>query len=150
MDCLFNVNPLNWHHFWLILQPRDAIELLKTESLTGGNRKEGKHKRKVKKELMSFKFPNFSPFVSCGIFWLSCLRLWCLCVTELAMWLNLKIQNWQNDEVGVQSMEMLKVRAALEEKLKQKGAFSSFSSKPDKAQKHPRPVNGYFYCFYPP
>uniref|UniRef100_A0A6N2MEI3 Sas10 C-terminal domain-containing protein n=1 Tax=Salix viminalis TaxID=40686 RepID=A0A6N2MEI3_SALVM len=73
--------------------PRDAIELLKTESLTGGNRKEGKHKRK-------------------------------------------------NDEVGVQSMEMLKVRAALEEKLKQKGAFSSFSSKPDKAQKHPRPVNG--------
>uniref|UniRef100_A0A6N2LZQ4 Sas10 C-terminal domain-containing protein n=1 Tax=Salix viminalis TaxID=40686 RepID=A0A6N2LZQ4_SALVM len=76
-----------------LAEPRDAIELLKTESLTGGNRKEGKHKRK-------------------------------------------------NDEVGVQSMEMLKVRAALEEKLKQKGAFSSFSSKPDKAQKHPRPVNG--------
>ncbi|KAJ6878438.1 something about silencing protein 10-like [Populus alba x Populus x berolinensis] len=48
----------------------------------------------------------------------------------------------KNDEVGVQSMEMLKVRAALEEKLKQKGAFSSFSSKPDKAQKHRRPVNG--------
>lgn len=71
----------------------DAIELLKTESLTGSNSKEGKHKRK-------------------------------------------------NDEVGVQSMEMLKVRAALEEKLKQKGAFSSFSSKPDKAQKHRRPVNG--------
>ncbi|KAJ6693511.1 hypothetical protein OIU85_004296 [Salix viminalis] len=76
-----------------LAEPRDRIELLKTESLTGGNRKEGKHKRK-------------------------------------------------NDEVGVQSMEMLKVRAALEEKLKQKGAFSSFSSKPDKAQKHPRPVNG--------
>uniref|UniRef100_A0A6N2MHT8 Sas10 C-terminal domain-containing protein n=1 Tax=Salix viminalis TaxID=40686 RepID=A0A6N2MHT8_SALVM len=76
-----------------LAEPRDAIELLKTESLTGGNRKEGKHKRK-------------------------------------------------NDEVGVQSMEMLKVRAALEEKLKQKGAFSSFSSKPDKVQKHPRPVNG--------
>uniref|UniRef100_A0A6N2M2W5 Sas10 C-terminal domain-containing protein n=1 Tax=Salix viminalis TaxID=40686 RepID=A0A6N2M2W5_SALVM len=76
-----------------LAEPRDAIELLKTESLTGGNRKEGKHKRK-------------------------------------------------NDEVGVQSMEMLKGRAALEEKLKQKGAFSSFSSKPDKAQKHPRPVNG--------
>lgn len=71
----------------------DAIELLKTESLTGSNSKEGKHKRK-------------------------------------------------SDEVGVQSMEMLKVRAALEEKLKQKGAFSSFSSKPDKAQKHRRPVNG--------
>jgi U3 small nucleolar RNA-associated protein 3 len=66
------------------------------------------------------------------------------------LWLNLETQNWQNDEVGVQSMEMLKVRAALEEKLKQKGAFSSFSSKPDKAQKHRRPVNGYFYCFYPP
>ncbi|KAG6751211.1 hypothetical protein POTOM_045730 [Populus tomentosa] len=71
----------------------DAIELLKTESLTGSNSKEGKHKRK-------------------------------------------------SDEVGVQSMEMLKVRAALEEKLKQKGAFSSFTSKPDKAQKHRRPVNG--------
>uniref|UniRef100_A0A6N2KNS0 Uncharacterized protein n=1 Tax=Salix viminalis TaxID=40686 RepID=A0A6N2KNS0_SALVM len=58
-----------------LAEPRDAIELLKTESLTGGNRKEGKHKRKVRKELMGFKFPNFSPFVSCGIFWLSCLRL---------------------------------------------------------------------------
>ncbi|KAB5530033.1 hypothetical protein DKX38_020114 [Salix brachista] len=76
-----------------LAEPHDATELLKTESLTGGDRKGGKHKRK-------------------------------------------------NDEVGVQSMEMLKVRAALEEKLKQKGAFSSFSSKPDKAQKHPRPVNG--------
>ncbi|KAF9670723.1 hypothetical protein SADUNF_Sadunf13G0098400 [Salix dunnii] len=74
-------------------EPHDAIEQLKTESITGGDGKEGKHKRK-------------------------------------------------NDEVGVQSMEMLKVRAALEEKLKQKGAFSSLSSKPDKAQKHPRPVNG--------
>ncbi|CAK7322518.1 unnamed protein product [Dovyalis caffra] len=54
---------------------------------------------------------------------------------------KLESQNWQSDEVGAQSMEMLKVRAALEEKLKQKGAFCSFA-KPDKALKHPRPVNG--------
>jgi hypothetical protein len=44
----------------LILQLCDAIELLKTESLTGSNSKEGKHKRKVIKEVISFKFPNSS------------------------------------------------------------------------------------------
>ncbi|MBA0726886.1 hypothetical protein Golax_002682, partial [Gossypium laxum] len=47
-----------------------------------------------------------------------------------------------NDQVGVQSREMLKVRAALEEKLKQKGIFSSNIQKPDKTKKHRKPVNG--------
>lgn len=49
----------------------------------------------------------------------------------------------QNDQVGVQSMEMLKVRAALEDKLKQKGVFSSIVPKPNKAKKHLKLVNGY-------
>ncbi|KAB2035918.1 hypothetical protein ES319_D04G186500v1 [Gossypium barbadense] len=48
----------------------------------------------------------------------------------------------ENDQVGVQSREMLKVRAALEEKLKQKGIFSSNIQKPDKTKKHRKPVNG--------
>ncbi|KAH7572892.1 hypothetical protein JRO89_XS03G0030100 [Xanthoceras sorbifolium] len=47
----------------------------------------------------------------------------------------------QNDQVGVQSLKMLKVRAALEEKLKQKGVFSSIAPKPDKAKKRLKPVN---------
>ncbi|TXG73599.1 hypothetical protein EZV62_002178 [Acer yangbiense] len=48
----------------------------------------------------------------------------------------------QNDQVGVQSLEMLKIRAALEEKLKQKGVFSSIAPKPDIAKKRLKPVNG--------
>ncbi|XP_010650700.1 protein THALLO isoform X1 [Vitis vinifera] len=47
----------------------------------------------------------------------------------------------QNDQVGLQRMEMLKVRAALEDKLKQKGVFSSITPKPDRAQKRLQPVN---------
>lgn len=50
---------------------------------------------------------------------------------------------WQNDEVCVQSMKMLKVRAALEEKLKQKGVFSSITPKTDKPRKLLKPLNGY-------
>lgn len=53
----------------------------------------------------------------------------------------------QNDQVGLQRMEMLKVRAALEDKLKQKGVFSVLTPKPDIAQKHLQPLNRYpFWC----
>ncbi|KAL5574728.1 hypothetical protein UlMin_016427 [Ulmus minor] len=48
----------------------------------------------------------------------------------------------QDEQVGVQSKEMLKVRAALEEKLKQKGVLSSFTPKTDKAHRHLKPLNG--------
>ncbi|TQD74076.1 hypothetical protein C1H46_040389 [Malus baccata] len=48
----------------------------------------------------------------------------------------------KNDEVGVQSRRMLKVRAALEEKLKQKGVFSSITPKIDKPRKLLKPLNG--------
>ncbi|KAE8717714.1 something about silencing protein 10-like isoform X2 [Hibiscus syriacus] len=48
----------------------------------------------------------------------------------------------ENDQVGLQSREMLKVRAALEEKLKHKGMLSSNTPKPDKTKKHRKPVNG--------
>ncbi|BFG15890.1 hypothetical protein CerSpe_021640 [Prunus speciosa] len=51
-------------------------------------------------------------------------------------------RKFQNDEVGVQSMKMLKVRAALEEKLKQKGVFSSITPKTDKPRKLLKPLNG--------
>ncbi|GFY82547.1 Sas10/U3 ribonucleoprotein (Utp) family protein [Actinidia rufa] len=47
-----------------------------------------------------------------------------------------------DDQVGMQSMEMLKVRSALEEKLKQKGIFGSIASKHDRVQKRSRPLNG--------
>ncbi|CAN6580527.1 unnamed protein product [Malus baccata var. baccata] len=47
-----------------------------------------------------------------------------------------------NDEVGVQSMRILKVRAALVERLKQKGVFSSIAPKIDKPRKLLKPLNG--------
>ena len=43
-------------------------------------------------------------------------------------------------------MEMFKVRAALEERLKQEVILSSRASKSDKAQKRLKPVNGYYFC----
>ncbi|WOH02447.1 hypothetical protein DCAR_0521836 [Daucus carota subsp. sativus] len=46
-----------------------------------------------------------------------------------------------NDKVGLQSMEMLKVRAALEEKLKQKGVFSSVAPKHQSSKRNVQPLN---------
>ncbi|XP_065618339.1 uncharacterized protein LOC136062763 isoform X2 [Quercus suber] len=48
----------------------------------------------------------------------------------------------ESDQVGVQSLEILKVRAVLEERLKQEGIVSSRSPKPDKGKKRLKPVNG--------
>lgn len=51
----------------------------------------------------------------------------------------------QNRQFGVQSMKMLKVRAALEEKLRQKNMLSTALPKPEKNKKHLKPVNGYYF-----
>ncbi|KAK4370355.1 hypothetical protein RND71_009830 [Anisodus tanguticus] len=48
----------------------------------------------------------------------------------------------QDDQVGIQSMEMLKVRAALEEKLKHTGVLSSIARKHEKQNKRSRLLNG--------
>ncbi|TMW93279.1 hypothetical protein EJD97_011917 [Solanum chilense] len=48
----------------------------------------------------------------------------------------------QDDQVGIQSMEMLKVRASLEEKLKQTGVLSSIARKNEKRNKRSRLLNG--------
>ncbi|KAK4709514.1 hypothetical protein R3W88_030439 [Solanum pinnatisectum] len=48
----------------------------------------------------------------------------------------------QDDQVGIQSMEMLKVRASLEEKLKQTGVLNSIARKNEKQNKRSRLLNG--------
>ncbi|KAJ8551846.1 hypothetical protein K7X08_028289 [Anisodus acutangulus] len=50
----------------------------------------------------------------------------------------------QDDQVGIQSMEMLKVRAALEEKLKHTGVLRSIARKHEKQNKRSRLLNGSF------
>ncbi|KAF8014080.1 hypothetical protein BT93_H0040 [Corymbia citriodora subsp. variegata] len=47
----------------------------------------------------------------------------------------------QKEIFGVQSLKMLKVRAALEEKLRHKNVFSSNASKGEKKQKQSKPLN---------
>lgn len=70
-----------------------------------------------------------------------------LIVAASAICKSLTLQMLQNDQVGVQSMEMLKVRAALEEKLKQKGVFSSTAPMAEKAKRRLKPVNEYCFAF---
>ncbi|KAJ4830091.1 hypothetical protein Tsubulata_050354 [Turnera subulata] len=53
----------------------------------------------------------------------------------------------KNPDVGVQSAEMLKIRASLEKKLKQNGVFSSFAAKSNKEQKHSKLVNRPFETY---
>ncbi|KAK4358749.1 hypothetical protein RND71_020978 [Anisodus tanguticus] len=50
----------------------------------------------------------------------------------------------QDDQVGIQSMEMLKVRAALEEKLKHTGVLRSIACKHEKQNKRSRLLNRSF------
>ncbi|VFQ72494.1 unnamed protein product [Cuscuta campestris] len=51
-------------------------------------------------------------------------------------------RKFQDDQIGTESMEMLKIRAALEENLKQKGLFSSLASKNESSRKRLQPING--------
>lgn len=55
----------------------------------------------------------------------------------------------QNAQLGLQSVEMLKVRAALEEKLKQNGVYNLKTAKTEGIKKNLKPLNGYFsYHFF--
>lgn len=58
---------------------------------------------------------------------------------------NIIIELWQDKQVGPQSMEMLKIRASLEEKLRQKGIFSSITPKIGKTREHLQPLNRYSF-----
>lgn len=51
-------------------------------------------------------------------------------------------RKFQDDQIGTESMEMLKIRAALEENLKQKGLFRSLASKNESSRKRLQPING--------
>lgn len=53
----------------------------------------------------------------------------------------------ENEKRGLQSVEMLKVRAALEEKLKQKGVFNIKAPKTDGIKKNAKPLNGKLEAF---
>lgn len=47
--------------------------------------------------------------------------------------------------MGPQSIEMLKIRASLEEKLRQKGVFSSITPKIGRTREHLQPLNRYSF-----
>ncbi|KAK6930478.1 Sas10 C-terminal domain [Dillenia turbinata] len=53
----------------------------------------------------------------------------------------------QDDQLGLQSVEMLKVRAALEEKLRQKGVLNTAPSKSDKMRKKSHTLKGKLESF---
>ncbi|GAU46099.1 hypothetical protein TSUD_95710 [Trifolium subterraneum] len=48
----------------------------------------------------------------------------------------------KKDQIGVQSLEMLKIRASLEDKLRQKGLYSQIAPNPSNSLKRSRPANG--------
>lgn len=114
-------------------------------------RQQNANARYVISEMLSKIYVFITNPIIC--FFLYCAVWFCLFLSESKQVINFAdvhfLIMWQDEQVGLESMKMFKVRAALEENLKQKGLFSTVVPQTDNAQKLQKPLNRYFalLCF---